>query len=65
MCTLCKCPSCGKATWCGCGMHIESVLRNVKEQDRCPNWKGGYHKPCGEVHYEEVHEHEGHQHHQY
>jgi hypothetical protein len=30
-------------------MHIESALRGVKEEDRCPNWKEGYYKPCGEV----------------
>ena len=29
---------------------VESALRNVKEEDRCPNWKnGGVKKPCGPV----------------
>eukprot|EP01041_Mallomonas_annulata_P000957 gene957-1858_t len=35
------CRSCGKATWSGCGMHIESALRGVPESDRCLGWRQG------------------------
>lgn len=31
-------------------MHVESALRGVPNDDRCPNWKnGGVRNPCGEV----------------
>jgi hypothetical protein len=30
-------------------MHIQSALRGVKEEERCPNWKNGYNSPCGPV----------------
>lgn len=49
MCYETKCRSCGKSTWQGCGMHVASALKNVMEEDRCPNWKDGATKPCGEV----------------
>ena len=29
---------CSKATWGGCGMHIDSVLKGIDETDRCPGW---------------------------
>jgi len=47
MCWKETCCSCGKPTWNGCGSHIESALRGVDNNDRCPNWKKGAKKPCG------------------
>jgi len=41
MCMKVQCGSCGKPSWAGCGMHIESALRNVAVQDRCPGWQTG------------------------
>jgi hypothetical protein len=49
MCSQASCRSCGKPTWRGCGLHVTSALRGVKEKDRCPTWKKGYSYPCGDV----------------
>jgi len=35
MCRRVTCSKCSKPTWAGCGAHIESVLGNVKPDDRC------------------------------
>jgi len=35
MCSRVTCNICQKATWSGCGEHIESALEGVAEQDRC------------------------------
>lgn len=35
MCRRVTCPTCNKPDWAGCGAHIESVLGNVKAEDRC------------------------------
>ena len=35
MCSKVQCRKCGKATWSGCGEHIEYALRGVAEQDLC------------------------------
>lgn len=35
MCHAITCPSCGKATWEGCGQHIELALAGVPQADRC------------------------------
>lgn len=35
MCYSVKCSTCGKATWAGCGQHIEDALYGVPESDRC------------------------------
>ena len=35
MCARITCQTCGKATWTGCGQHIEEALRGVPEADRC------------------------------
>ncbi len=35
MCQRATCPSCGKPTYRGCGMHIEQVLGDVLPADRC------------------------------
>jgi len=35
MCYKVTCGTCGKTTWGGCGMHVDSVMKDVKEEDRC------------------------------
>lgn len=35
MCQRVTCKSCGKATYQGCGMHVEQVLAGVPSADRC------------------------------
>jgi hypothetical protein len=35
MCRQVKCSSCGKATYAGCGMHVEQVLAGVPASQRC------------------------------
>lgn len=35
MCSRTTCRSCGKATWSGCGNHIEQALAGVPAADRC------------------------------
>ena len=35
MCQRVQCSKCGKPTWVGCGAHIEQVLGDVPEPDRC------------------------------
>ncbi len=35
MCHATECDECGKATWEGCGMHIEQALCDVEPADRC------------------------------
>ncbi len=35
MCYEVKCSKCGKRTWAGCGMHKDSVLINIPENERC------------------------------
>ncbi|OBZ66314.1 hypothetical protein A0H81_13778 [Grifola frondosa] len=34
-CYLVKCDKCGKTTWKGCGQHVESVMKDVKEEEKC------------------------------
>ncbi|KAH8913431.1 hypothetical protein BT69DRAFT_1255043 [Atractiella rhizophila] len=34
-CFAVKCSNCGKTTWKGCGKHVESVMKDVPEEDRC------------------------------
>lgn len=41
MCHKVNCSTCKKATWSGCGMHIQSALQGVPEEDRCAGWKTG------------------------
>uniref|UniRef100_A0AAV1UD83 Uncharacterized protein n=1 Tax=Peronospora matthiolae TaxID=2874970 RepID=A0AAV1UD83_9STRA len=43
MCMKVECSTCHKASWKGCGLHIDTALNGVKEQDRCPHWKTGKH----------------------
>lgn len=35
MCHRVTCERCGKATWSGCGAHIEEALRGVPAEERC------------------------------
>jgi hypothetical protein len=35
MCSPATCPTCGKATWTGCGNHIEQALAGVPQSQRC------------------------------
>jgi hypothetical protein len=35
MCRRVDCPSCGRPTYAGCGLHIEQVLGDVPPVDRC------------------------------
>ena len=35
MCTRATCKICGKATFVGCGRHVESVLAGVAPSQRC------------------------------
>ena len=41
MCKKIECNVCGKATWAGCGQHIDTALQGVAEADRCPGWRSG------------------------
>jgi len=36
MCRAVTCKTCGKATWVGCGQHVNQVLAGVSASDRCP-----------------------------
>lgn len=36
MCRAVTCKTCGKTTWAGCGQHVDSVMKNVAQADRCP-----------------------------
>ncbi len=35
MCQKVQCGTCGKATWSGCGEHVEEALAGVAPQDLC------------------------------
>jgi len=35
MCQRATCKTCGKATYTGCGQHVEQVLANVPKNQRC------------------------------
>jgi len=35
MCSPATCRTCGRATYSGCGQHVEQVLRGVATKDRC------------------------------
>jgi hypothetical protein len=35
MCSRVTCEVCGKATWEGCGQHVEEALRGISEDERC------------------------------
>jgi hypothetical protein len=35
MCSRSECKRCGKASFIGCGMHVEQILHDVAPADRC------------------------------
>lgn len=35
MCSPARCNRCGKTTWSGCGMHVDSVMSRVAPAQRC------------------------------
>ncbi|WP_353510549.1 hypothetical protein [Intrasporangium sp.] len=35
MCRPANCRTCGKTTWAGCGQHVDQVMRNVPQAQRC------------------------------
>jgi hypothetical protein len=35
MCRRVNCRTCGKATYAGCGMHVEQVLAGLPQAQRC------------------------------
>ncbi|KAI7906136.1 uncharacterized protein BX663DRAFT_549241 [Cokeromyces recurvatus] len=35
MCKRTTCSNCNKATWIGCGRHVEEVLDDVPKDERC------------------------------
>jgi len=35
MCSAARCGICGKATWEGCGQHIEEALEQFTDEQRC------------------------------
>lgn len=35
MCSPIACPTCGKTTWTGCGMHVDEALAGVPAAQRC------------------------------
>ena len=45
MCRPATCRTCGKATYAGCGQHVEQVLGHVPTSQRCdcvPGEKAGF-----------------------
>lgn len=49
MCQRATCRTCGKATYRGCGMHVEQVLADVPPAERCTcaDQTGRLHAPSG------------------
>lgn len=35
MCYQVTCKKCGKATWKGCGQHVDQVMRGIPRSQRC------------------------------
>lgn len=35
MCQAVRCEKCGKATWVGCGEHVEQALAPFSAEERC------------------------------
>lgn len=46
MCRPTTCTKCGKASWTGCGQHVDQVMAGVPRADRCPGHTQE-HKPAG------------------
>ena len=45
MCRRVTCKTCGKASYAGCGMHVDQVLAGVPAAERCAGHEGD--KPIG------------------
>jgi len=41
MCSPATCPNCGKATWTGCGNHVEQALAGISKAQRCEGHASG------------------------
>ena len=41
MCHAVTCKTCGKATWAGCGRHIERALAGIPRPERCAGHAAG------------------------
>ena len=49
MCRKVTCRNCGKATYSGCGQHVDQVLAGVPKSQRCDcHTKPAAAKPAGE-----------------
>ena len=35
MCSKVTCRKCGKATWAGCGQHVNEVMRGIPKSQQC------------------------------
>lgn len=35
MCRAVTCRKCGKASWAGCGQHVDQVMRGIPKANRC------------------------------
>ncbi len=35
MCSKVTCRKCAKASWSGCGEHVDQVMRGIPKADRC------------------------------
>lgn len=35
MCRVATCQKCSKATWAGCGNHVDQVMANIPQSRRC------------------------------
>lgn len=35
MCRAVTCKKCGKATWAGCGQHVQQVMSGIPASQRC------------------------------
>lgn len=35
MCSKVTCNKCGKATWSGCGQHVDQVMRGIPKSQQC------------------------------
>ena len=49
MCHRTVCSTCHKATWAGCGMHIQAAMQGVPMGERCAGWQTGRCNVCKPV----------------
>lgn len=48
MCRPATCRTCGKASWAGCGQHVDQVLGNVPQSQRCSCDSQAAHSPAND-----------------